>query len=92
MKSKKTTVKWPLGSVVEVFWEDANSYNKWHDLKELSRDHHVASCKTIGYLLKSDKREILLVSTQTPENDADGTGTMAIPRGCVTHIKVIRKA
>ena len=81
--------KWPLGKIVEVSWDDSNGYGRWSSLSDLSQ-HGAASCKSVGYLLKQDKKEIVLVGTQAQVNEGDGMQTLAIPMGCVTKIRKVK--
>ena len=74
---------------MEVSWIDSNGYGRWASLGDL-RNHSVASCKSIGYLLKETKKEIILVGTQSYCNDGDGMQTLAIPRGCVIKIRRLK--
>lgn len=80
--------KWPLPIMTEVEWDDANSNARWQDLGEMKNNHHVALCKSVGYLLKRDKKEILLVQTQAPEGD--GAGVISIPIGFVRRVRRIK--
>lgn len=85
----KDKVKWPLKKVVEVTWQDSNSYSRWAPLTDYAENHHTAACKTVGYLLKKDKQEVTIIMTQSDVNEGDGMQGLAIPLGCVTRIRVI---
>ena len=78
--------RWPLNKLVEVTWDDSCGYSKWDSIKNY-KDHQVALCRTVGYLLNQNKRQLLLVFTQAKANDGDANGAMAIPMGCVRKIR-----
>ena len=82
-------IKWPLRKIIEIEWLDSNGQSRWAALSEYKK-HTVADCKTIGYLLTQNKKEVVLMFTQSPCNDGDGNGAMAIPRGCITKIKRLK--
>ena len=81
--------KFHLRNIIEVTWVDSNGTSKWDSLENY-RNHSVAHYKTVGYLLKKTKKEVLVVFSQSPANNGDGNGAMAIPMGCVTKIKRIK--
>lgn len=82
-------MKFPLNKIVEVHWNDANGYSKWSSLKDYL-NHTTAPCKTVGYLLRKSKHEIVLAFTQSSANDGDINGAMAIPMGFITKIRRLK--
>ena len=87
-KRKESKPVWSLKQIVEVTWRDSNGYSKWESLADYAY-LKPALCRTVGYLLHKDKKEIVIVFTQSMENEGDGNGAIAIPRGCVKSIKTL---
>lgn len=78
--------KYALRCLVEVEWEDSNSHGNWGSKDEYAK-LTTAQCRSVGYLLRSDRKEIHLVqSVDTKGKMAD---SISIPRGCVRRIKRI---
>ena len=81
---KTNKVTFPFGPMVEVLWEDASTRGGWDDLDDYA-EHGTVKCLSIGYLLHHDKHHILLVHTQS--EDDQGNNAIAIP---AVWIKAIR--
>lgn len=75
--------------VVEVEWVDSAFRTRWSDREDARKYQHVATCKSVGYLLSKDKREVRLVGSQETET-RDVSAGMSIPRRAVTKIRVLR--
>ena len=71
---------------VEVTWEDATSHSGWHD--EDSCDLELQECKTVGYVYRVTKRSLQLAPTKAASSEL--ADMWAIPRACITRIRVIR--
>lgn len=83
MKAKE----FPLNSPVEVTWRDSASRGKWDTLEEYSK-HEPCPCRTVGYLLKQDKRFTVIVQSQhTGGLVAD---SIAIPTACITRLRRLK--
>jgi hypothetical protein len=80
---------WPLTKIVEVSWFDANARGSWASAAEYMQ-HSIAPVLTTGYLLKQDKKEVIIVQSQGADWD-DCNGAIAIPLSWIAGIKVLRK-
>ena len=69
-------------TVVFILWDDAEADNTWKDAKERCK---VKECKTIGFLLHEDERQVVV--TNTLAYDIDISGDIAIPKGMIKEIK-----
>ena len=82
--------KWPLKTLIEVEWVDIASHNNgWMTIEETLKTIHPALCRTVGYLIGSDKLNIRLAMLQTIEDNSIGM-TMVIPKGCILKIRKIK--
>ena len=72
---------------VEVEWDDSCSNNGWQ-CADTAKSHSTAQCRTVSYLVKSSKKSITLV--QSLSNTGNISELMAIPRGCIKSIKVLK--
>ena len=91
MDGGKKVVKKRL-PLVEVEWIDSGTTKGWRAL-DYYKDEKPLECRTAGYLVRRDKRVIVIVQSQN-FND-DGTlnqlgESMTIPRICVTHLRFLR--
>lgn len=85
MQSQK--IQWPYRKIVEVEWEDAVSKTSWH-LSDHS-DYHGNACKTVGFLVKNTKREIVIAQNISVNECEDVSDVMVIPRGILRRIRTI---
>lgn len=69
--------------VVEVTWYDAISMRGWRD-KATYAKQKAAPCRTVGYIIKKTKREMVLAQTQGGD---EINGSMTIPRDWVQKIR-----
>jgi len=72
---------------VEVFWRDIVSDAEWHNA-EVVEAVKPAMCRSMGYLRRLDKDNVLLSHTLS---GGDGDYT-TIPRGCVVDIFGLQRA
>jgi len=86
-RTKKRT--WPLTTVVEVHWYDANARSSWGSAQEYV-EHDIAPVVSIGYPLKDTKKPITLVSSCGVDWD-DCNGAISIPQTWIAKKKVLRK-
>ncbi len=70
--------------LVVVEWDDATSHDTWECAHEIADCHCLCECKSVGWLHRKNKKEIVLLST-TAEGERHAQ-RFAIPRGCVTKI------
>lgn len=72
-------------SIVEVEWEDSAAEGGWS-----KRDRYLAQepaqCRTVGYLLKADRKKVILLQSCHPKEDRF-TDSLTIPRSCVTSMR-----
>ncbi len=83
------THTWPLTTIVEVHWFDANARSSWGSREDYLK-HDIAPVVSIGYLLKENKTSITLVSSCGVDWD-DCNGAISIPTPWIAKKKVIRK-
>lgn len=81
---------------VEIFWQDSASCGlNLHSLEE-AINHHSAKWSTLGYLLRRDKKEVVLAmshagAAEFPDNAIEGAEEgfkfiWVIPKGCIERI------
>lgn len=81
--------KWPLTTVLEISWYDANAKSRWGSLEEYL-EHDIAPVLSTGYLLKESKKSITLIQSMGTDWD-DVNGAIAIPKSWIIKRKVLRK-
>lgn len=82
------TSPFPYPVRVEVEWEDAHSVNPWMHKDEMSHHLQPVLCRSVGYLVASDKQGVKLVQTANAE---DGVFSgLCIPRGMVKKVTKLR--
>ena len=90
-KPKPKKVIWPAPQLVEIEWDDASTSKLgWEDIA-VYRAEEVVACRSVGYLIRKDKRQVVIVQTQV----GNQTGVMreiAIPRGMVKRMTTLRSA
>ena len=85
----KDKPKWPLRRIVEVDWLDATSRGRWKSVDEQRKETVPTVCRTVGYLLVSDRHRVSVAQSQGTGGDA--TDTITIPRGMVQRMRTIGK-
>lgn len=83
-------MRYPLKRrVIEVEWVDSTSTPGW-DTADVYRAMPMGPLVSVGYVLSQDKRAIRLMQSMS---GAAGhvAGAIAIPMGCVTKIRTIRR-
>ena len=86
---KRSDFKFPLGSIVEIFWRDASSRSGWATLEEYSQ-HGPAVCTTVGYLMRNSQHDVLVAQTQS--DDQQALSGMSIPKEWCVSLKLIGRA
>ena len=82
--------------VVQVVWHDAFSKDAWksvEDLRALDAGH--ATIDTVGYLIRRDKKCIIVSHSISREDEAhedEACCSICIPLGMVVSMKVLVKA
>lgn len=89
MATKAKRMSWPPSKVVEVSWFDANARGAWGSASDYMQ-HSIAPVLTVGYLLKQDKKEVIVVQSVGADFD-DCNGAIAIPLSWIAKMKVLRK-
>ena len=84
---KKKQVKFQLRKIVECRWTDASTTGGWND-QESYKEHTATECITVGYALVNDSERVVIATTQA--EDGSLNGAIAIPKGWIRSIKVIR--
>lgn len=76
--------------IAEVIWKDSSTTHNWNSRADRARDADVANCRSVGYLLKSDKKAISL--TESCDDDNDNVGcTTTIPKLAVVKVKILKR-
>ncbi len=87
-------IEWPMTVMAEVIWRDANSRNGWTNIEDAYNTLAPSWCKTIGYVLRDDAKEIVLAGSQSPADlysRAQVTELMAVPKDWVGKITYLKK-
>ena len=72
--------------LVEVDWVDSCRHGGWQEVEEYLEEH-VLKCRSAGYLLRSNRKEVMLIQSLDPNNKA--TDSMCIPRSSVKKIRYL---
>lgn len=80
-----------------VEWLDACSDSAgWNSMERLSNEIDALHCRSVGWLVRETKKEILLVPHIAGERNQgirpSGAGDITIPKKTITKITVIRKS
>ena len=70
--------------IVEVHWVDSASVGGWTNDPECT----CIACKTVGYLIKKDRDEVVVAQCTSDEMLYDNK--FVIPRGCIKSIREIK--
>lgn len=85
----------PVGSVVEIEWEDISLSDDWNIFDEAMADaDQLSCCRNLGCLYKVTRKVIYLVSSvgQDEHGNMTKNGCMyRIPRSVIRKVKVLRK-
>lgn len=78
-----------LGSLLEVYWDDAVSQHGWRKFEEI--DTKAEACVSVGWLVSRDAKAITLASTTGADIETLGdiNGTITLPIGMVTGFRVL---
>jgi hypothetical protein len=72
---------------VEIEWEDSVLHGGgWIPLSEAVEDHDMMMCRSIGYVIKKTKSEIVICNSVHLNNVA---GVTSIPRSAVRKMKYL---
>lgn len=74
--------------VVYLEWEDHAGSNQWIPENEI--DLSAYKCQTIGYVIKEDKKIIVVAGTLGPEETTMSSARMYILKTCITKRRNIR--
>lgn len=85
----KAGAKWPITTVVEISWSDANTRGRWGSREEYLQ-HKPAPIVSVGYLLVKDKEKVTIIQSQGVDFD-DVADAICIPTDWITRMKVLRK-
>lgn len=83
----KTWCKFPL---VEVVWHDAAGNTGWESLYD-AQQADIIVCITLGYLIKKDRRKIVIASSIRKDSERV-EHTTTIPRTWVVKITPLKEA
>lgn len=71
---------------VEVVWKDSCSLGGWGQAPG-DRDHTPADCTTMGYLLKRDRKQVVVAQNRGPSKFGE---VMVIPSECVRGVRRLK--
>lgn len=78
--------RFPLRTRIEVEWVDSSSRGQWDSVEGYKiKTARALRIRSIGYLLRSDRSEIVLI--QSMGVNADVADSVTIPRGCVKTVR-----
>lgn len=72
--------------LVRVDWEDASSEQVWRSNK-LFRVERL-QVQSVGFVIRSDKKEMVLAQSLSEVDNM--AGTIAIPKGCIRKVRLLR--
>ncbi len=70
-----------------IEWEDSYHDSDWVGRRHARIDSRVSKCKTVGYLLKSNLREVTVF--QSKSDTGNITDTMSIPRKAIKSLRYL---
>ena len=73
--------------MVEVEWVDSCIDGGWRMKEAYLTNEGVAQCCSIGYLLRSSRKEVMMVQSQT--NSGKVSDSISIPRSCVKKMRYL---
>ena len=73
--------------MVEVEWVDSCVNGGWRTRQEYLEAPGVSQCRTVGYLLRSSRQEVIVV--QSLNNYGGAADSMTIPRSSVKKIRCL---
>lgn len=74
---------------MEVTWRDATSIHGWDEVEAWKKDVFLIECRTVGYLIRRDKKLMAVAQTVTERGKA--SEVWCVPTPWVTKVKVLRK-
>ena len=80
-------VKDKIDRIVSIEWEDSYHDSEWLGRETARERCRPAKCKTVGYLLKSNFREVTVF--QSKSDSGHITDTMSIPKKVIKSIKYL---
>lgn len=73
--------------IVEIEWEDAYHNAGWTWKSRARKEDGIARCRTVGYLLKSNFREVTVYQSSSDSDNIDST--MSIPKKCIKNLRYL---
>ena len=71
--------------LVVVEWDDISSLNDWYNEKDINSQP--IRCFTVGWVLKSDRKNLRITSTRSEHGKCSDVCT--IPRGCIRSKRIL---
>ena len=71
---------------IEVKWLDSCHHQGWHEISE-TKNYHPAHCRSTGYLIRNDDKEILMAMNLQSTNAGD---FMSIPKCAIKEMKELK--
>ena len=82
--------KWPLGTIIEVEWVDHCGRGGWAK-PESYRQETCDPCRSVGYLLREDEHEIVLIQSMA-HSTGNVNDSIIIDKRTVSSRRVIGKS
>ncbi len=77
--------------IVEIEWTDSASTGGWRDLRKFEKEGDIINCCSVGYLLKRDKKQAILVQSHDCTL-GKGNDVIAIPASIIRKVNLLKKA
>lgn len=74
--------------IVEIKWIDPSGKNGWRE-KQAFLESKISECRGVGYLIVSNRKQIVIVQNIDDANDLMSDST-CIPRSCVKSIRKLK--
>lgn len=73
--------------IVCIEWEDSYHESDWMPKSVVRRRVHTSKCKTVGFLLRSNFKEVTVF--QSKSDSGNVTDIMSIPRKCIKNMRFL---
>ncbi len=78
-----------MDRIVCIEWEDSCTDTGWHS-KEYAGKHCISTCHTVGYLLKNNKKGVVVFQSKS-EATGEVSEMIAIPRKVIKSLRYLKE-